>query len=334
MLPPEGKLFHHRAFAPFMNKCRICHNEAANLVYKTREMMFGLRDEFIYFECARCGCVQIQEVPENLARYYPDNYYSFRKQGALTQFLKRCWARYSYDGSSLLGRMAAVLMGKNEAVESVARARIKRDAAVLDVGCGNGDLLRLLHALGFTSLTGVDPFLDADQATPEGIHIWKKDLSQMQGGFDVIMLHHSFEHMTEPVAILANIARLLKPGGVAIIRVPIAGSFAWKHYGVNWVQLDPPRHIFLPSVKSIKLLSENSGLRLGNVIHESSDFQFRGSEQYLLDIPLMDKRSYVGNPWKQYFPTRTIRKYRARAAELNRNGEGDSACFYLHKDAR
>lgn len=323
-----------RAIATAMNKCRICQNEAANPIYKTREMMFGLRDEFIYFECARCGCVQIQEVPANLARYYPDNYYSFRKQGALTRFLKRCWARYSYDGSSLLGRMAAVLMGKNEAVESVARTRIKRDAAVLDVGCGNGDLLRLLHALGFTSLTGVDPFLNADQVTPEGIHIWKKDLSQMQGAFDVIMLHHSFEHMTEPVAILANIARLLKPGGNVIIRVPIAGSFAWKHYGVNWVQLDPPRHIFLPSVKSIKLLSENSGLRLGDVIHESSDFQFRGSEQYLLDIPLMDKRSYAGNPWRQYFPTKTIREYRARAAELNRNGEGDSACFYLHKDAR
>lgn len=317
-----------------MNKCRICQNEAAHLVYKTREMMFGLRDEFLYFECSRCGCVQIQEVPANLGRYYPENYYSFRKQGPLTRFLKHCWARYSYDGSSQLGRMAGVLMGKNQAVESVARAGIRRDAAILDVGCGNGDLLRLLHALRFSNLTGVDPFLDADQVTPEGIHIWKKDLSQLQPGFDVIMLHHSFEHMTEPVAVLANLARLLQPGGTVIIRVPIAGSFAWKHYGVNWVQLDPPRHIFLPSVKSIQLLAVNSGLRLGEVIHESTDFQFRGSEQYLREIPLMDERSYVTNPWIQYFPTKTIREYRARAAELNRKGEGDSACFHLHKSVQ
>ncbi len=314
-----------------MNKCRICQSEADHPVYRAREMMFGRRDEFVYFDCIHCGCVQIQEPPVNLAQYYPDNYYSFRKQGAVTRFLKRCWARYSYDGSNLLGRMAAVLMGKNEAVESVARAGIKLDAAILDVGCGSGDLLRLLHSLGFSNLTGVDPFLEADLTTPEGIRIWKKDLAQLAGEFDVIMLHHSFEHMTTPVEILANIARLLKPGGLAIIRVPVAGSFAWKHYGVNWVQLDPPRHIFLPSVKSIQWLATHSGLQLGKVIHESSDFQFRGSEQYVRDIPLIDKRSYAANPWRHYFPTNTIREYRARAAELNRKGEGDSACFYLHK---
>src|SRR5213075_2198570 len=98
----------------------------------------------------------------------------------------------------------AGLMGKNEAVESVARARIGRDAAILDVGCGSGDLLRLLHALGFKNLTGVDPFLAADLTTPEGIKIWKKELGQMPGSFQVLMLHHSFEHMTEPVAVLAQ----------------------------------------------------------------------------------------------------------------------------------
>lgn len=317
-----------------MKQCRICQSEAAHPVFKTREMMFGFRDEFIYFECARCGCVQIQEVPPNLAKYYPDNYYSFQEQGRLRRWLKRGWARYSHNGTSLIGWMMAQIMGKNEAVKSVARARVPLAAAILDVGCGSGDLLRLLHGLGFTNLAGADPFLADDLTTPEGIKIWKKELSQVTGPFDVIMLHHSFEHMTEPVAILAHAARLLKPGGTLIIRVPIAASYAWKHYGVNWVQLDPPRHIFLPSVQSIKILAERSGLRLGAVVHESSEFQFRGSEQYLQDIPLMDPRSYLRSAFKQYFPSQTVRAYRAQARELNRKGEGDSACFYLHKAAR
>lgn len=317
-----------------MNQCRICQNEATNPVFQTREMMFGFRDEFLYFECARCGCVQIQEVPPHLGKYYPDNYYSFQQQGSLRRFLKRSWARYSYDGTGVIGRLMASLMGKNEAIESVARARPSLAAAILDVGCGSGDLLRLLHGLGFSNLAGADPFLPADLTTPEGIQISKQDLSQMQGAFEIVMLHHSFEHMTEPVAILAHAARLLKPGGLLIIRVPVAASFAWKHYGVNWVQLDPPRHIFLPSVKSMELLAERSGLRLGEIVHESSEFQFRGSEQYLQNIPLMDPRSYLRSAWKQYFPSKILRAYRAQARELNRKGEGDSACFYLHKATR
>ncbi len=317
-----------------MNRCRVCQVEAAHPVFKTREMMFGFRDEFLYFECVRCGCVQIEVVPPNLGKYYPDNYYSFQEQGRLRRFLKRSWARYSYDGTSVVGRLMARLMGKNEAVESVARAHVPLDAAILDVGCGSGDLLRLLHALGYKNLSGVDPFLGADLTTPEGIKIWRKELSQMAGAFDVIMLHHSFEHMTEPVTILADAARLLQPGGMLIIRVPVAASFAWKHYGVNWVQLDPPRHIFLPSVQSLKLLAERSGLRLGEMVQESSEFQFRGSEQYLQDIPLMDPRSYLRSAWKQYFPSKAVRAYRAQAGELNRKGEGDSACFYLHKATR
>ena len=314
-----------------MNQCRICQHEAANRTFQAREMMFGFRDPFTYFECARCGCVQIQDVPANLAKYYPDNYYSFQKQGGLRRFLKRRWARYSYDGAGVLGGLMARLMGKNEAVESVARGRVASDAAILDVGCGRGDLLGLLHALGFKNLMGADPFLGADLTTPEGIRIWKKDLSQMQESFGVIMLHHSFEHMTEPVTVLAHAARLLKPGGVLIIRVPVAASFAWKHYGINRVQLDPPRHIFLPSVQSMKILAERSGLRFGEMVQESSEFQFRGSEQYLQDIPLMDPRSYLRSFRKQYFPDKTLRAYRAQARELNRKGEGDSACFYLHK---
>src|SRR5436190_21957778 len=98
-----------------MNQCRICQNEAAHPVFNAREMMFGFRDEFTYFECARCGCVQIQEVPANLAKYYPDNYYSFQKQGRIKRLLKRAWARHSFDGSNLLGALMAGLMGKNEA---------------------------------------------------------------------------------------------------------------------------------------------------------------------------------------------------------------------------
>src|SRR5262245_27486287 len=58
--------------------CCISGSTAGNH-YVAREMMFGLREQFRYFECSSCGCVQIQNPPSDVGRYYPDNYYSFNR---------------------------------------------------------------------------------------------------------------------------------------------------------------------------------------------------------------------------------------------------------------
>jgi hypothetical protein len=62
--------------------CRICANTKGNKRHLAREMMFGLRDEFEYVECANCGCLQIKEIPHNLSDYYPEAYYSFQQPAA------------------------------------------------------------------------------------------------------------------------------------------------------------------------------------------------------------------------------------------------------------
>ena len=59
--------------------CKICGNSEKNKEFKIREMMFGFRDEFTYFECSKCGCLQIAEIPKNISNYYPLNYYSYKK---------------------------------------------------------------------------------------------------------------------------------------------------------------------------------------------------------------------------------------------------------------
>jgi len=46
---------------------------------------FGLRDEFRYLECGACRCVQLVDVPADLSKYYPPNYYSFASSGRLRQ---------------------------------------------------------------------------------------------------------------------------------------------------------------------------------------------------------------------------------------------------------
>ena len=60
-----------------MYKCQVCHNEINNVPYIGEERMFGMGDQFQYFKCSNCGCLQIASIPENLDKYYPENYYSY-----------------------------------------------------------------------------------------------------------------------------------------------------------------------------------------------------------------------------------------------------------------
>jgi SAM-dependent methyltransferase len=301
-------------------------------------MMFGFRDEFEYIECSACGCLQIRDIPANLSTYYPASYYSFHQKNnsesllihPLRAFLKRQRMKYFLHDKRFLGWLISKFSRTRFDYKWswLKKVGVQPEDAILDVGCGAGHLLARLQVHGFSNLTGVDPFIGGD-IIQDKIRIYKKELTEMEGEFDFILFNHSFEHMSQPLAILRSVQRLLKPQRYALLRIPVASSLAWKHYGVNWGQLDAPRHLFLHTPKSIKLLADQAHLQLVDIIYDSYEFQFWVSEQYARDIPLLDSRSYVNDP--QAFTRQEIAAFKDQAAELNRRGEGDQASFYLYK---
>lgn len=334
-----------RALRTSDGSCSVCHNRAGNRTFVAREMMFGLRDQFEYLECAQCGCVQLASIPADFARYYPSDY--FPDPPVLTNgfdLKKILWhqrARYCLTGRGLLGRALvakwgrprASIFGSPDYYTWLRRCGIDFASSILDVGCGPGSLLARLHNDGFSRLTGVDPFITASVEYAPGFVIHKQELYDTEGDFDLVMLHHTFEHMSEPATVFQHLYKLLRPRRYALIRIPVASSLAYRTYGAHWAQLDAPRHLFLHSVESVRLLAERAGFTLADVVFDSDEFQFWGSEQYMNDIPLKDGRSYAVDPAKSTFDERQIREFRNRAIELNARGEGDSACFYLYKAA-
>lgn len=322
-----------------MIRCRICSNGENNRLYSVREMMFGLREVFDYMECGRCGCLQICEIPASLQSYYGDGYYSFAepRRGPLKSYLKRERSRFSLSGKGLLGRALSIVYGDPLAIrwakEWRDHAGVGPDCSVLDVGCGRGSYFHDLVDVGFTRLHGIDPFLDADVHIAGNVKILKKDLSDVNEAYDFVVLNHSFEHLPDPRAALRDISRVLAPEGFALIRTPVVPSYAWRTYGVDWAQLDAPRHLHLHSRRSIELLAQESGFAIAGVVYDSDEFQFWGSEQYRRDIPLVDPRSYAVDRSASLFTKKEILSFRERAAELNRGGDGDSAGFYLFKNA-
>ncbi|HEY0099375.1 MAG TPA: class I SAM-dependent methyltransferase [Pyrinomonadaceae bacterium] len=338
--------------------CRICGNEAANALHHAREMFYGTRHPFAYVECAACGTIQIQQVPD-LRPYYAQNYYSFAHAQADAQpaalgikrnlaarvgaFVRRtAGAYYGQRRARLgqlrhpLGRSLSALLPRLVAgfpeylLDTRVNLNLTPRSAILDFGSGAGSTLLTLSLFGFRDLTGVDPFVEADIEYGDGVRVLKTELSGLSRQFDLILANHSVEHVADPRATLVEIRRVLKPGRFAVIRIPVV-AHAWERYGVNWVQLDPPRHLFLFNVHTFAGLATEAGFALEELRHDSTAFQFWGSEQYARDIPLTDERSYLLNPAASIFEAGQLAAFAAQAEELNRRGEGDQAVFYLRK---
>jgi hypothetical protein len=79
-IAPPGKMTEATGLS--VHRCRICGNDTGNVVHHCSEKMYGLGDEFDYFQCQNCACLQIEEIPPDLGKYYPDDYYSYRRNPA------------------------------------------------------------------------------------------------------------------------------------------------------------------------------------------------------------------------------------------------------------
>ena len=313
-------------------RCRICGGAAA-AEFEVREMMFGSREKFGYFQCAECRCLQITEMPEGMARHYGEGYYSFagaRPRHGLRAALTRARNRYLSGAFDPVG-WAVARTKPYLALASLRRLRLRRDARIVDVGCGGGELLLALQSIGFANLLGVDPFVSADLDLGGGLCVLRSELGQVHGERDVVMFHHSLEHMRDPRGALVAAHGLLVPGGRCVVRIPTVSSFAWRQYGVDWCALDAPRHFYLHSVRSIRLLAEAVGFGVEAIVSDANSFQFWGSEQYRRGIPLMRPGSRDIAPAPGVFSSAELAEFERRAEQLNRQRDGDQIAVYLRR---
>lgn len=317
-----------------MNICRICGNNDNNLKHRAKEMMFGTKEEFDYIECSVCRCLQIEQIPDDIGKYYPQEiYYSYSevKIGKLKHFAKKLLAEHLLTKPSLVGALIEKKFGTPFDKRWFTNTNTNFDSKLIDIGCGTGQLLINLQLAGFKNLSGADPFIEKEIEYPGNLFIYKKHISQIEEMYDLVMLHHSFEHFPAPQQALYDMEKILLPEGHILIRIPVFPSFAWTKYGTCWVQLDAPRHLYLHSLRSIEILAQNAKLQIKSVFYDSTEFQFWGSEQYLRDIPLRSSKSYAVSKRKSIFSTNEIRKFRSQATELNQLHQGDSACIILSR---
>lgn len=318
------------------SRCRVCEHEQLNDHYVVKEVQFGTGEQFDYFQCQTCKCLQISEIPSGLSRFYPAHYYSFRPVrppddlNRLRSIFVRSRDRWALRGGIGLGSLL-YLFRPEPSLRSLLGLGLKSETSFLEVGCGNGILLQHLRSLGFRKLLGVDAFIASPSVTSGEQLVERKTIAEVEGIWDVILYNHSFEHICAPVEEMNNIARRLDRCGTLILRMPIIPSYAWHKYGVNWNGIDAPRHLHIHSPMSVYQLAQRVGLTIVKVQHESSAFTFWASEQAAQGLPIVDPTTGIASPNASLFGRTRLLRYRAHAWRLSRAGLGDCATFYLKR---
>jgi len=154
-----------------------------------------------------------------------------------------------------------------------------RSAQVLDVGCGAGFLSNHLAREGFT-VTGIDSSQASIDVASRHDETGKAryllgDASRLpfpDGSFDVVCAMDFLEHVEEPAAIVAEMARVLKPGGAFFFHTFNRNPLAWLVIikGVEWFVKNTPRHMHVLRLfikpKELERMCSASGLSLRQLL--------------------------------------------------------------------
>ena len=136
---------------------------------------------------------------------------------------------------------------------------------LLDVGCGAGRLLACAAERGWEAV-GCDPSMKkASSSTPPGVTIHPRLLDACafeDGHFDVVHANEVVEHVEEVLPLVAEMCRVLRPGGVLILRTPNHASWTTAGVGARWRHFGVARHghvgFFAP--KTLDKLFRQAGL--------------------------------------------------------------------------
>jgi 2-polyprenyl-3-methyl-5-hydroxy-6-metoxy-1,4-benzoquinol methylase len=295
-----------------------------------KEMMFGTNESFKYMLCNECGLLQICNIPQDMGIYYPNNYGSLREN---TNILRRI-KDYAYKCSfkNFLFKQKNPLGLFREWMEPNLKFLTLFDElpheSILDVGCGTGYMLDTLSSLGFQNLQGIEMFISSDIITKNGVHIQKGSIHDITKPYELIMLHHSFEHMEDQLAVLKKIKSLLLPDGVCMIRIPVMNE-AWNLYHENWYAIDAPRHFYLHTEKSFEILATQADFQIENVVYDSNEYSFIVSDLYQKGISFEELKKRLFSIYVKEIGIRKLLKYKKKAKLLNNTGMGDQAIFLI-----
>lgn len=261
--------------------CSVCGNIGESLYAGLKDCLFDAPGKWNFKRCRnpKCGLVWLDPMPtkEDIGKAYR-NYYTHQEVESirfknLYNSIKEGYLafRYGYNKKSiefwkrLLGMSVYIRPGLRAHIDfSVMFLPAIHDGILLEVGCGSGEMLKLMKELGW-QVKGVDFDPSAvENARRKGLQVYLGTLEAQQfpdNHFDAITMSHVIEHIHDPLQLILECYRILKPGGHLVISTPNIGSWGHKLFKSYWRGLEPPRHLQIFTLPSLCCLAKIAGFK-------------------------------------------------------------------------
>lgn len=142
-----------------------------------------------------------------------------------------------------------------------------RGRRALDFGCGYGGKT-LAYAKDSGSVAGIEPFPQMIEFAERARKAWgvknaefkvctQAEIPYADASFDIVVSHDVLEHVDNPQQSMAEIARVLKPGGEAFIVCPVYDGAVSHH--LDYVSRLPGLHWLFPPTVLVRAVNRLLG---------------------------------------------------------------------------
>ena len=191
--------------------------------------------DFSYLQCHDCRLV------------FSDKLYTQR--GAVYEAQDAVYDQDAYAERSVLSDVL-------QTIETDRLRRLQRYVAggrLLEIGCATGEFLRV--AQRDFDVVGIEPspsFAAAHADQPTIHHCRVEDFTEPPGSFDAVVMYHVFEHIQAHGPLVAQMAALLKPGGIAYVVVPNLKALTNRLLPKYHPDLTQPDHLYQFTPESLQ----------------------------------------------------------------------------------
>jgi len=199
-------------------------------------------DKFEYRRCVECKTIFLSDIPDDLDKYYADDYYKIPSYEKLEKIVKnnpsklQLILKYKKSGDLLeIGSAFGVFALQAK------RAGFNVKSIEMNEKCCNF----LKEVIGVEVVKSSDPSL----------------VLQSIGMNDIVVAWHVIEHLNNPLEFIKSAALNLKKDGILVLATPNPKSFQLRIMGKLWPHIDAPRHLTLLPKEAIESIAEECGLK-------------------------------------------------------------------------